>query len=124
MESQDQFTVTDVLLSENPVILTINDLQVQLYDDEEVLIEYTLVNLMAFKDVVDCVINSEKENYYTKEDWNFLVSKLKAVLHNKRMVRGIASFIGVLSFVIGIIMVINGLMLEIQLLLSICLYEK
>ena len=59
-ESEDHFTVTDVLLSENTVILTVKDLQVESYEDEEVLIEYTLANLMPFKDVVDCVDNNEK----------------------------------------------------------------
>ena len=36
---KDQFTVSDVLLSVNPVILTVKDLQVESYEDEEVLIE-------------------------------------------------------------------------------------
>ena len=49
-ESEDYFTITDVLLSENPVILTVKDLQVESYEDEEVLIEYTLANPMPFKD--------------------------------------------------------------------------
>ena len=38
-DPKDQFTVSDVLLSENPVILTVNDLHVESYEDEEVLIE-------------------------------------------------------------------------------------
>ena len=41
-DPKDKFTVSDVLLSENPVILTVKDLQVESYEDEEVLIEYTL----------------------------------------------------------------------------------
>ena len=44
---EDQFRVSDVLLSENPVILTLKDLQVESYEDEEVLIEYTLANNTA-----------------------------------------------------------------------------
>ena len=47
-EQEDQFTVSDVLLSENPVILTVKDLQVESYEDEEVLIEYTLANPIPF----------------------------------------------------------------------------
>ena len=43
-EPEDHFTVSDILLSENPVILTEKDLQVESYEDEEVLIKYTLVN--------------------------------------------------------------------------------
>ena len=63
----DQFTVSDVLLSEKPVILTVKDLQVESYEDEEVLIEYTLANPIPFKDVVECVVNDEKV-HLTKED--------------------------------------------------------
>ena len=33
-ESKDQLTVTDMLLSEIPVILTVKDLQVESYEDE------------------------------------------------------------------------------------------
>ena len=66
-DPKDQFTVSDMLLPENPVILTVKDLQVELYDDEEVLIEYTLANLIPFKDVVECVVNNEKV-HLTKED--------------------------------------------------------
>ena len=66
-DQEDQFTVSDVLLSENPVILTVKDLQVESYEDEEVLIEYTLANPIPFKDVVECVINDEKV-HLTKED--------------------------------------------------------
>ena len=66
-ESEDHFTVPDVLLSENPVILTVKDLQVESYEDKEVLIEYTLANPIPFKDAVDCVVNDEKV-HLTKED--------------------------------------------------------
>ena len=59
-DQEDQFTVSDVLLSENPRILTVNDLQVESYEDEEVLIEYILANPIPFKDVVECVVNDEK----------------------------------------------------------------
>ena len=42
------------------MILTVKDLQVESYEDEEVLIEYTLANPIPFKDVVECVVNNEK----------------------------------------------------------------
>ena len=70
-DQEDQFTVSDVLLSENPVILTVKDLQVESYEDEEVLIEYTLANQIPFQDVVECVINDEKV-HLTKEDLAFV----------------------------------------------------
>ena len=60
MWSEDYFTVIDVLLSENPVILTVKYLQVESYEDEEILTEYTFVNPIWFKDVVDCIVNDEK----------------------------------------------------------------
>ena len=66
-DPEDQLTVSDVLLSENPVILTVKDLQVESYEDEEILIEYTLANPIPFKDVVECVVNDEKV-HITKED--------------------------------------------------------
>ena len=66
-DPKDQFTVSDVLLSENPVILTVKDLQVESYEDEEVLIEYTLANPIPFTDIVECVTNDEKV-HLTKED--------------------------------------------------------
>ena len=66
-ESEDNLTVSDVLLSENPVILTVKDLQVKSYEDEELLIEYTFANPITFKDVVGCVVNDEKV-HLTKED--------------------------------------------------------
>ena len=59
--------VSDVLLSENTMILTAKDLQVESYEDEEVLIEYTTANPIPFKDVVECVVNDEKV-HLTKED--------------------------------------------------------
>ena len=59
-DQEDQFTVSDVLLSENPVDLTVKDLQVESHEDEEVLIEYTLANPILFKDVVECVFIDEK----------------------------------------------------------------
>ena len=39
IESEDHFTVTGILLSENPVILPAKDLQVESYGDEKVLME-------------------------------------------------------------------------------------
>ena len=47
-DQEDQFTVSDVLPFENPVILTLKDLQVESYEDEEVLIEYTVANPIPF----------------------------------------------------------------------------
>ena len=59
-EPEDYFTVSDILLSENPVILNVKDLQVEWYEDEDALIEYTLANPIPFRDVVECVVNDEK----------------------------------------------------------------
>ena len=57
-------------------------LQVELYEDEEVLIEYTLANPMQFKDVVDCLVNDEKV-HLTKEDLALSNTKLKIGLHKR-----------------------------------------
>ena len=106
-DPKDQFTVSDVLLSENPVILSVKDLQVESYEDEEVLIEYTLPNPILFKDIVECVVNEEKV-HLTKKDLALSNSKIKNwfTQQNKWLaVVLIASIIGVLSFVIGVIMV-------------------
>ena len=59
-EPEDYFTISDVLPSENPVILTVKDLQVESYKGEELLIEYTLANLIPFKDIVEGVVSNEK----------------------------------------------------------------
>ena len=88
-ESEDHFTVIDAILSENHVILTVNNfnLQVELYDDKEVLIEYTVANAVPFTDVVDCVVNNGKVHLTKKiwhfKIWHFLIPKLKIGLHNK-----------------------------------------
>ena len=106
-DQEDQFTVSDVLLSENPVILTVKDLQVESYEDEEVLIEYTLANPIPFKDVVECIVNDEKV-HLTKEDLALSNTKIENwfTQQNKWLaVVLIASIIGILSFVIGMIMV-------------------
>ena len=106
-EPEGQFTVSDVLLSENLVILTIKDLQVESYEDEEVLIEYTLANPIPFKDTVECVVNNEKV-HLTKEDLALSNTKIENWFTQKNKwlaVVLIVSFIGVLSFVIGMIMV-------------------
>ena len=66
-EPEDHFTVSYVLLSEKPVILTVKDLHVESYEDEEVLIECTLANPIPLKDVVECVVNNEKV-HLIKED--------------------------------------------------------
>ena len=101
-DQEDQFTVSDVLLSENPVILNVKDLQVELYEDEEVLIEYTLVNPIPFKDVVECVVNDEKV-HLTKEDLALSNTKIENwfTQQNKWLaVVLIASVIGILSVII------------------------
>ena len=106
-DPKDQFTVSDVLLSENPVIMTVNDLQVESYDDVEVLIEYALANPIPFKDVVECVVNDEKV-HLTKEDLALSNTRIENwfTQQNKWLaVVLIASIIGVLSFVTGMIMV-------------------
>ena len=109
-DPKDQFTVSNVLLSETPVILTVKDLQVESYEDEEVLIEYTLAYPIPFKDVVECVVNDEKV-HLTKEDLALSNTKIENWLtqQNKWLaVVLIASIIGILSCVIGLIMVKNG----------------
>ena len=106
-DPEDQFTVSDILLSENPVILTVQDLQVESYDDEEVLIEYILANPIPFKDVVECVVNDEKI-HLTKEDLVLSNTKIENwfTQQNKWLsVVCIASMIGILSFIIGMVMV-------------------
>ena len=106
-DQEDQFTVSDVLLSENQVFLTVKDLQVESYEDEEVLIEYTLANPIPFQDVVECVINDEKV-HLTKEDLALSNTKIENwfTSQNKWLaVVLIASIIGILSFIIGMIMV-------------------
>ena len=105
-DPEDQFTVSDVLLSENPVILTVKDLQVESYEDEEVLIEYTLANTIPFKDVVECVVNEKA--HLTKEDLALSNTKIENwfTQQNKWLaVVLIASIIGILSFIIGMVMV-------------------
>ena len=104
---KDQFTVLGVLLSEDPVILTVKDLQVESYDDEEVLIEYTLANPIPFKDVVECVVNDEKEDL-TKDNLALSNTKIENwfTQQNKWLVVVfIVSIISVLNFVVGMIMV-------------------
>ena len=64
------------------MILTVKDLQVESYEDEEVLIEYTTANPIPFKDAVECVVNDEKV-HLTKEDLALSKPKLKIGLHNK-----------------------------------------
>ena len=49
------------------MILNVKDLQEDSYEDEEVLIEYTLANPIPFKDTVKCVVNNKKV-HLTKED--------------------------------------------------------
>ena len=71
------------------------------------MIEYTLANPIAFKDVVECVVNDEKV-HLTKEDLALLNTKIENwfTQQNKWLaVVHIVSIIGVLIFVIGMIMV-------------------
>ena len=99
-DPKDQFTVSDVLLSENPVILTVKDLQVESYEDEEVLIKYTLANPIPFKDVVKLVGNDEKV-HLTKEDLALSNTKIENwfTQQNKWLaVVLIVSIIGVFKF--------------------------
>ena len=106
-EQEDQFTVSDVLLYENSVILTVKDLQVESYDDEEVLIECTLANPIPYKDVVECVVNDEKV-HLTKEYLALSNTKIEYwyTSQNKWLaVVLIASIIGILSFIICMVMV-------------------
>ena len=106
-DPEDQFTVSDVLLYENPVILTVEVLQEESYEDEEVLIEYTLLNPIPFKDVMECVVNDEKV-HLTKEDLALSNTKIENwfTQQNKWLaVVLIASTIGILSFIIGMVMV-------------------
>ena len=101
-DPKDQFTVSDVILSENLVILTVKDLQVESYEDEEVLIEYTLANPISFKDAVECVTNDEKV-HLTKEYLALSNTRIENwfTQQNKWLtVVFISSFIGVLSFVV------------------------
>ena len=104
-----EFTVSDVLLSENAVILTVKDLQVESYEDEDVLIEYTFANPIPFKDVVECVVNDVKV-HLTKEDLALSNTKIENWFTQQNIwlaVVLIASIIGALSFVIGMIMVMK-----------------
>ena len=106
-DQEGQFTVSDVLLSENPVILTVKDLQVESYEDEEVLIEYTLPNPIPFKDVAKCIVN-DKKVHLTIEDLALSNTKIENCFtpQNKWLaVVLIASIIGILSFIIGMVMV-------------------
>ena len=73
-ESEDYFTVSDVLLSENPVILTVEGLWVESYEDKEELIKYTLANPIPFKDVVECV--NDERVHLTKDYLVLLDTKI------------------------------------------------
>ena len=84
-ESEDHFTVSAVLLSEKTVILTVKGLQVESYEDEEVLIEYTLANPIPFKDVINCVVKDEKV-HLTKEDLALSNTKIENWFPKQKMV--------------------------------------
>ena len=82
-------------------------MQVESYEDEEVLIEYPLAHPIPFEDVVECVVNDEKV-HLTKEDLALSNTKFENwfTSQNKWLsVVLIASIIGILSFIIGIVMV-------------------
>ena len=99
-DPKDQFTVSDVLLSENPVILTVKDLQVESYQDEEVLIKYAVANPIPFKDVVECVVNDEKV-HLTKEDLALSNTRIENLYTQQNIwlaIVLIASIIGVFKF--------------------------
>ena len=71
------------------------------------MIEYTLPNPIPFKDVVECVVNNEKV-HLTKEDLALSSTKIENwfIPQNKWLaVVLIASIIGILSFIIGMVMV-------------------
>ena len=75
--------------------------------DEEVLIEYILGNQVPLKDVVDCIVNNEKV-HLSKRDLALSNMKIENFImqQNKWLaVVFIASFIGILSFVVDMIMV-------------------
>ena len=100
------------------MILTVNNLQVESHEDEEVLIEYTLANPIPFKDGVKCVVNDEKV-HLIKKDLALSKSKIENgfTQQNKWLdVALIASFIGISSFVLGMIMVMNRFSIKILLL--------
>ena len=108
-DPEDQFTVSEVLLSENPVILTVKDLQADSYKDEEVLIEYILANPILFQDVTECIVHDEKV-HQTKEDLSLSNTNLEnyfTQLNKWLPVVLIESFTGIISFVIGMIMVMK-----------------
>ena len=105
-DPKNRFTLSDVLLSKSLVILTVKDLQVESHEDEEVLIEYTLANPIPFKDGVECIVNDEKV-HLNKEDLALSNTKIENwfTQQNKWLsVVLIASIVGDLSFVIGMIM--------------------
>ena len=61
------------------MILTVKGIHVESYEDEEVLIEYTLANPIPFKDVVDCFVNNKKV-HLTKEGLQLSNTKSKEYL--------------------------------------------
>ena len=71
------------------------------------MIKYTLANPIPFKDVVECVVNDEKV-HLTKEDLALLNTKIENwfTQQNKWLaVVLITSIIGILSVIIGMVMV-------------------
>ena len=63
------------------MILTVKYFQVESYEEEEVLIEYTLANPILFKDVVECIVNGEKV-HLTKEDLALSNNKIKKLAYS------------------------------------------
>ena len=83
------------------------------------MIEYTLANPIPFKDVVECVVNDEKM-HVTKVDLPLLNTKIEKWLTQQNKWLGvvlIAGIIGVLSFVVGMILVKKWFSIKVLLLL-------
>ena len=88
------------------MILTVNDLQVDSYENNKVLIEKPLANLIPLKEVVECVVNNEKV-HLTNGDLTLSNTKTETwFMHQNKWLAAIciASFIIVVSFDIDIIM--------------------
>ena len=76
-------------------------------EGEKVLIEYALINPILFEEVVECVVNNEKV-YLTKEDLALSSTKIEVwfTKQNKFLAFVLIShLIGVVSFIVGRIMV-------------------
>ena len=75
-------------------------LQVESYEDKEVLIDYTFANPIPFQDAVECVVNDEKV-HLTKEDLALSNTKIENWLTQQNEWLAVVltlSFIGGLKF--------------------------